>query len=232
MWPFGRKPKEGSGESATKTSASTDSTEKKGSPLKIVGIIVVVLIVLGGAGFGAKKFLLKSKDTTTTTPAVATTKATSAMTPTAASGSTTTPKPVAKSDDPEMASWSGPVVDANGSDTFFIDKAGVRTQVELDGVEMPGYGALCSEMENQARAIVTGTVRVEPVAVEHGINQCTAKVTLSGGRDAAETLAAAGWVVPSDNASPEIKHLAQETEAERKGMHQPQYHKPPWTNSW
>jgi endonuclease YncB( thermonuclease family) len=207
----------------------TPAKKKFSLPLYIVIIIAVVVLALAGAGL--KFFVLKPKATTKATTLAVATTATSATTPTAASGSATTPRPIlSSSDDPEMASWQGSVVGANGSDTFFINKAGTRTQVELDGVEMPGLGALCSEMERQARGIVTGTVRVEPVTVEHGINQCSAKVTLVGGRDAAEALAAAGWVLPANNAPEKIRKLAAEAESASRGMHRSEYDRPPWTN--
>lgn len=231
-WPsLRRKPEEGSGESATKTSASTDSTEKKGSPLRIVGIIVVVLIVLGGAGFAVKKFVLKPKSTATVATTTPTAPATVALTTAPAAATATTTAPRSDPADPEMASWSGQVVGANGSDTFYVMKGDAQVEVKLDNTNCPGYGALVPEMQRKALELVNGNVRVEPSSVEHGINRCQGKITLGNGRDAAAVLVGAGWVLPGDNAPDDLKQLAVGAEKARLGMHAEEYQHPPWTNS-
>lgn len=98
------------------------------------------------------------------------------------------------------------------------------------GAYMPGYGALVAEMERQASAIVRGTVQVQPVSVEHGINRMTAKVILADGRDAAAVLAESGWATAADDAGEAVKKLAQVATDSKRGMYAEEFRHPPWTN--
>lgn len=202
--------------------ASTGSSKKRGSPLKVVVIVLVVLIVLGGVGFGAKKFLLKPKATTATSTTATATKA-PATTSTASATSTSTTSAGATAS--KGGTWQGTVVRAgmkdcgvNRSHIFIIAGPEGETEVRLTGVDSLHFGPITQQVENQADALMRGK-RVAVIPSKKDTFWEEATVTLDDGKDMAETLAAAGLVQEDDGASSAVRQACTKAQEQKRGIY-------------
>lgn len=201
----------------------TDSTKKKGSPLKSVVVILLVLAILGGGGFAVKKFVLKPKPETTTV--ATTTSPSSPKDMDVGTGAPATSAPATMKPD-DGGSRTGTVIRAgmrgcgvNRSHIFVVSFPDGEKELRLTGVDSFHYGPITQRADDAANSLMAGKrIKVAPSEEEFFRVEGTA-VLLADGRDMAVVLAQAGLVQPADGATDAVRQAAKEAEAAKRGIY-------------